>query len=235
MSKKKCIPTATAIIVAAGNSSRMGDGVNKQFLMINNIPVLAHTLMSFDKAQSIENIIIVTKPENIITVNDMVREFGISKIKAIVPGGDTRQASVVCGLKQIENNNIVAVHDGARPFVTPAKIDELVLCAQKYGAAVPGVAPKDTIKTIDENQHVLTTPDRNSLRMIQTPQVFWADELKLAYIRAHESGFEGTDDSSFAENIGIKIYIADGEYTNIKVTTPEDLPIAEAIALYLNK
>ncbi len=235
MSSKKSIPTATAIIVAAGDSRRMGKDINKQFLIINDIPILAHTLMRFDKAQSIKNIIVVTKPENIITVNDMVREFGISKIKAIVPGGDTRHASVVCGLNQVENNSIVAVHDGARPFVTPEKIDELVLCANEYGAAAPGILPKDTVKIVDKNDLVTSTPDRSSLRMIQTPQVFAADKLKLAYICAEENGFEGTDDCSFAENIGIKIHIIEGEYTNVKVTTPEDLPIAEAISEYLIK
>ncbi len=234
MSKHTSI-SATAIIVAAGNSRRMGNGINKQFLMINDMPVLAHTLMSFDAAKSIKNIIIVTRPENIITVNDMVRDFGISKIKAIVPGGDTRQASVMCGLDWSDNSNLVAVHDGARPFVTPDKIDELVLCAHKYGAAAPGLLPKDTIKTVDENNCVISTPHRSSLRIIQTPQVFKADELKLAYIRGAENNFEGTDDCSFAENIGLKIHIVEGEYTNIKVTTPEDLPIAEAIAKYLNK
>ncbi len=235
MFRKKSIPTATAIIVAAGDSRRMGKGINKQFLMINDIPILAHTLMRFDKAQSIENIIIVTKPENIITVNDMVREFGISKIKAIVPGGDTRHASVVRGLSQVENNTLVAVHDGARPFVTPGKIDELVLCANEYGAAAPGILPKDTVKIVDKDNLVTSTPDRSSLRMIQTPQVFAADELKLAYSHAAEDGFDGTDDCSFAENIGIRIHIIDGEYTNVKITTPEDLPVAEAIAEFLNK
>ncbi len=225
---------ADAVIVAAGNSSRMGKGINKQLLMIGDIPVLAHTLMSFEKAQTIENIIVVTKAENILTVNDMVRDFEISKIKAIIPGGDTRAGSVMCGLNQIKNDRLVAVHDGARPFVTPEKIDELVLLAQKYGAVAPGNQPKDTVKVVDASNVVIDTPERNHLRMIQTPQVFKADELKLAYIRGNESGFEGTDDCSYMENMGISVYVAEGEYTNIKVTTPEDLPIAEAIAKYLS-
>ncbi len=232
MPKNKVLPRACAIIVAAGNSSRMG-GINKQFLMLEDIPVLAHTLMNFEKAQTIEKIIVVTKAEDIATVNDMVREFKISKIKAIIPGGKTRAESVMCGLNEVDNDKLVAVHDGARPFITSQKIDELVSLAELHGAAAPGVIPKDTVKIINSENTVTNTPIRNTLRMIQTPQIFKADELKLAYIRSTEMGFEGTDDCSYIENIGFSVYIADGEYTNIKVTTPEDLQIAEAIAKYL--
>ena len=235
MFKKSCSCTASAVIVAAGDSLRMGKGINKQFLMIDNIPVLAHTLMRFEKAQSIDKIIIVTKPENIITVNDMVRDFDISKIKAIVPGGDTRAESVMCGLKHIENGSMVAVHDGARPFVTPEKIDELVSLATSHDAVALGTVPKDTVKSVNQNDMVLETPDRSMLRMIQTPQGFKAAEVQLAYIRGAKQSFNGTDDCSYMENMGISVYIAEGEYTNIKVTTPEDLPIAEAIAKYLSK
>ncbi len=234
MSKNHLSICADAIIVAAGSSRRMGDGINKQFLMIDDIPVLAHTLMKFERAMSIKNIIVVTKSENILTVNDMVREFGISKIKSIVPGGNTRAESVLCGLNQVENNSLAAIHDGARPFVTPEKIDELVTLAGKYGAVAPGTLPKDTIKLVNQNNAVIETPNRNQLRLIQTPQIFKADELKLAYIRGMDSNFEGTDDCSYIENAGFSVYIADGEYTNIKVTTPDDLPVAEAIAKYLN-
>ncbi len=226
---------AEAIVVAAGNSSRMGKDTNKQFLMLDNIPILAHTLKKFDKAQTIESIVVVTRQEDIITVNDMVKEFEISKIKAIVPGGSTRAESVMCGLNQIKNNTLVAVHDGARPFVTSKKIDDLVILANKYGAVAPGIVPKDTIKTIDINNFVSETPKRDSLRMIQTPQIFKADELKLSYIRGNESGFSGTDDCSYMERMGVSVYIAEGEYTNIKVTTPEDLPVAAAIANYICK
>ena len=229
MAKNKPHPCCDAIIVAAGNSSRMGSGINKQFLMLGGIPLLAHTLMRFEAALTVENIIVVTKPENIITVNDIVREFEISKIKAIIPGGSTRAESVVCGLGEVDNDRLVAVHDGARPFVSAQKIDELISLAKTYGAVAPGIIPKDTVKIVDTKNTVKDTPARNSLRTIQTPQVFKADELKLAYISGKEKGFDGTDDCSYIENMGISVYIADGEYTNIKVTTPEDLPIAEAI------
>lgn len=233
--KKNQLPSATAIIVAAGSGTRMGSNVNKQFIMIDNMPVLAHTLLNFQNAKTIESIIIVTKPESILTVSDLAREFGITKVAHIVPGGATRQESVSCGLALSENGRLVAIHDGARPFVSPEKIDELVLAAEKYGSSAPGVVPKDTVKSVTTSSNVLETIDRNSLRLIQTPQVFHADELKLAFLRAAESGFEGTDDCSVAEFAGFQVHIVDGEYTNIKVTTPEDLPVAEAIYNFLKK
>lgn len=231
--KKIPSPTATAIIVAAGSGTRMGSNVNKQFIMIDNKPVLAHTLEKFQAAQTIDSIIIVTKAESILTVWELVREFGFSKVKDIVPGGSTRQESVSCGLALSDTDKLVAIHDGARPFVSSEKIDELVLLAEKYGSAAPGVIPKDTVKSVTDTGCVSETIDRNNLRLIQTPQVFHSDQLKLAFLRAEEAGFEGTDDCSIAEFAGFQIHITDGEYTNIKVTTPEDLPIAEAIYNFL--
>lgn len=232
--KKHSVTMATAIIVAAGSSRRMG-GADKQLITVGGMPILAHTLSQFSKAESIDSVIVVTKPENILTISDMVREFGISKVTDIIPGGETRQDSVCCGLSYVENDRIVAIHDGARPFISVEKIDELVTTAYKFGAAAPGVIPKDTVKVANQDNTIAETIDRNTLRLIQTPQVFHADELKLAYERAKSSGFIGTDDCSVAENSGINIRIVDGEYTNIKVTTPEDLPLAEAIYGFLNK
>lgn len=232
--RKKTSPTATAIIVAAGESRRMGDN-NKQFILIDDMPVLAHTLLKFHDAQYIDSIIIVTKEDYILTVWDMVREFGISKVTDVIPGGKTRGDSVKCGLQLVPNNKLVAIHDGARPFVSPDKINELVLMADSFGASAPGVIPKDTVKHISQDGNVKETINRDILRLIQTPQVFRSEEIKLAYIRADESGFAGTDDCSVAENAGFTVHIADGEYTNIKVTTPEDIPVAEAIHHFLSK
>ncbi len=232
-SKKYAKPKSTAIIVAAGDSRRMGEGVNKQFLLLDEIPVLAHTLKKFDDSDSIGNVIIVTKPENIPTVWDMIREFGIRKVTDIVPGGETRQQSVINGLKLVENDALVAVHDGARPFVSPKLIDRLCEIGLESGAVVPGVVPKDTVKVLDPSGNVESTPDRSTLRCIQTPQVFRADILKLSYIRAEELNFLGTDDASVVEFSGTPVAITDGEHTNIKVTTPEDLPVAEAICQFL--
>lgn len=233
--KKTSSPTAVAIIVAAGSSRRMGSGTNKQFIEICGMPVLAHTLLQFHKAESIDSIIVVTKPDSILTVWDMTREFGISKVHDVIPGGETRQDSVNCGLSLVENSKLVAIHDGARPFISVDKINELVRAAHKFGSAAPGVVPKDTVKSVKADGTVLETIHREALRLIQTPQVFHTDELKLANERAKAAGFLGTDDCSVAENAGFSVHIIDGEYTNIKVTTPEDLPVAEAIFGFLNE
>lgn len=232
-SKKYAKPIATAIIVAAGDSRRMGEGVNKQFLLLDEIPVLAHTLKKFDDANSIGNVVIVTKPESIPTVWDMIKEFDIRKVTDIVPGGKTRQQSVINGLKLVGNDALIAVHDGARPFVSPQLINRLCEIGFESGAVVPGIVPKDTVKILDPSGNAESTPDRSTLRCIQTPQVFRADILKLAYIRAEELNFLGTDDASVVEFSGTPVAIADGENTNIKVTTPEDLPVAEAICQFL--
>ncbi len=233
--KKTSSPTAVAIIVAAGSSRRMGSGTNKQFIEICGMPVLAHTLLQFHKAESIDSIIVVTKPDSILTVWDMTREFGISKVRDVIPGSETRQDSVNCGLSLVENSKLVAIHDGARPFISVGKINELVYAAHKFGSAAPGVVPKDTVKSVKTDGTVLETINREALRLIQTPQVFHADELKFANERAKAAGFLGTDDCSVAEHAGFSVHIINGEYTNIKVTTPEDLPVAEAIFGFLNK
>lgn len=233
--KKDSVPTATAIIVAAGSSRRMQNGTNKQFIMIDDMPVLAHTLLKFSHAETIDSIIIVTKQDCILTVSDIVNEFGIIKVKAIIPGGETRQDSVACGLAVADKCSFVAIHDGARPFISVEKINELVKAAYEYGASAPGVIPKDTVKSVSDDNTITRTIDRDTLRLIQTPQVFSADVLENAYQQAGISGFVGTDDCSVAEFSGVHIHVIDGEYTNIKVTTPEDLPIAEAIYNYLKK
>ena len=233
--KQVIAPTATAIIVAAGSGTRMGKESNKQFILIDDKPVLAHTLLRFHHAETIDSIIIVTKPDFILTVSDIVREFGISKVKHIIPGGSTRQQSVNCGLAYADSDSVVAIHDGARPFISVEKINELVRTAYKFGAAAPGVVPKDTVKEVKSNNTIETTIDREKLRLIQTPQVFKANVLKTAFEKARMDGFAGTDDCSIAEHYGTEVKVIDGDYTNIKVTTPEDLPIAEAIYRFLNK
>ena len=232
---KNVLPTATAIIVAAGSGQRMGGNTNKQFIDISGMPVLAHTLLRFNNSPSIDSIIVVTKPCFIIDAEKLVDKYRISKVKHIIPGGETRQDSVLCGLKIAEDNALVAIHDGARPFISVEKINELVSLAHCRGAAALGVIPKDTVKYTSNQNTISKTIDRNSLRLIQTPQVFRASELKSAYQKAYEDGFAGTDDCSVAENAGIEIALVDGEYTNIKVTTPDDLPIAEAIYNYLKE
>ncbi len=227
--KKNAFPKAAAVIVAAGSGTRMNAATNKQFILIDDVPVLAHTLTRFQLAESIDEIIIVTRQEDILTVSDIVREFDITKAKTIIPGGKERQDSVRCGLDAVTSHTLVAIHDGARPFVSVEKINESVTVAAECGAASPGVPLKDTVKVVDEKGMILSTPDRSKLRLIQTPQVFKTELIKQAYHIAEKDGFKGTDDCSVAEYAQIPIQMIDGEYTNIKITTPEDLPLAEAI------
>ncbi len=227
--------TCTAIIVAAGDSSRMGKNTNKQFLLIDEKPILLHTLLRFEAAKSIDSILLVTKPENFALIEGLKENFNITKLKAVIPGGKTRGESVLCGLNQIKDPSFVAIHDGARPFVSSDLIDRTVSAAFEYGAAAPGVIPKDTVKITNSENLIMSTPERETLRLIQTPQVFDAKELKLAYKFAKETNFSGTDDCLIMEHMGKNPHIVDGEYTNIKVTTPEDLPIAKAIFDFLKK
>ncbi len=222
-------PHTTAVIVAAGSGSRMGGETNKQFILLNGVPVLAHTLRRFDEADSVSDIIVVCRADDIFTVRDMTEEFGIKKVSAVVVGGATRRDSVRAGITAASRADIIAVHDGARPLVSPEKINLAVREAALSGAAALGVTPKDTVKTVDENGFVLSTPPRSSLVLIQTPQVFRADIIKQAHRAAAESGFIGTDDCSLVERTGVPIKIIEGDYSNIKVTTPDDLPAAEAL------
>lgn len=233
--KKAPRPHATAVIVAAGNSRRMGYGLNKQFILIGGVPTLAHTLRQFDRAKSVTDTIVVCRSDDILNVRGILDDFGIEKVSAIIPGGATRQESVYAGIKAASHADIIAIHDGARPFVSPSKIDLTVAEAQKTGAAALGVPLKDTVKITDGNGTIVSTPERSALALIQTPQTFRADVIRQAYENAEKTGFIGTDDCSLVENIGGAIRIIDGDYTNIKVTTPDDLPIAQAIYGFLNK
>ena len=190
--------------------------------------------MQFERAESIQKIVIVARQSDILLVQDIVKEFNISKASDIVCGGDTRCKSVLCGLKLAPLDSLVAIHDGVRPFVSPTLIDKTILCAKKHGACIPGVVPKDTVKAINDNMSVKETPKRSDLRLIQTPQVFLCADILAAYLEAEKTGFDATDDSSVAEVFGLDIFVTDGEYTNIKITTPEDISVAEAILKQIN-
>ncbi len=233
MAKKNTAPpSASAVIAAAGCGSRMNSKSNKQFILLDGIPILAYTLLQFCKAETVSEIIIAAQNEDILTVNDLVRDFGISKVRAVVPGGSTRQESVSCGLARV-TGEITLVHDGARPFVSVEAINSAVYAADKYGAAALGVPLKDTAKLVSADNTIISTPERSSLRLVQTPQAFRTGLIQRAYSHAAETGFAGTDDCSVAEHYGIPVKIIDGEYTNIKITTPEDIPVAEAILGFL--
>ena len=221
--------TCTALIVAAGNSTRMSSLGNKQFLSLLGVPTLARTLMAFNEAVQIDNIIVVTKKELIGEVNALCAKYSLDKVSHIICGGDTRQASVKRGLDIIRKECLVAVHDGARPLILSSKIDEAILYAKENGSAALGIPLSDTVKIVDESENIIATPDRSTLRLIQTPQIFPFSILKKAYEKAETDGFLGTDDCSLVEHLGEKPKYIFGDYNNIKITTPEDIVKAESI------
>ncbi|NIA28897.1 MAG: 2-C-methyl-D-erythritol 4-phosphate cytidylyltransferase [Actinobacteria bacterium] len=223
----------TAIIVAAGSGKRFGGQVKKQFMEINGKPVLRYTLERFQTCDKIDDISVVVPQESIQWLTSEIPDrWGISKVKNIISGGSDRQDSVWAALKELDDDvEIVAVHDGVRPFIASAMIAKLVDAAGKYGAALVGVKPKDTIKLTREAV-VIETLDRRSLVSVQTPQVFTRELLVKAYQKAQLDEYKSTDDSALVENLGEKVIVLEGSYQNIKITSPEDVLIAEA---FLNR
>ncbi len=225
----KNMQTASALIAAAGNSTRMG-GNNKQFLTFGGKPVLAHTLLTFSSIPEIAEIIIVTRKEDIPAVEALTKEFRIPKVTAIIPGGDTRQASVCAGLHHV-TEPLVLIHDGARPFVKEAEIRALMDTLISYPAAALGVPAKDTIKRVSSDGLITETLPREELVQIQTPQGFVTETIISAHKTAVENGISATDDCALAECMNIPVKVVPGSYENIKITTPEDIPLAEAYVL----
>lgn len=216
-----------AIIAAAGSGSRMKSGTSKQFIELNGIPVLIRTLFAFDKAEKIDGVIIVTRKTDIETVKDMVKAYGIKKVLTIAVGGETRQDSVSNALK-VTDSEYVLIHDGARPFITPEQINSVASALSENDAAALGKPVTDTLKIV-ENGYISGTQERASLYGIQTPQGFKTDVIKDAHKAAKENGLSVTDDCALCEHMGIKIKIIEGSSSNIKITTPDDLPIAMGI------
>lgn len=226
--KKEAHPFCSAIVAAAGSSRRM-EGENKLFLPLDGIPVLARTLMALNGAELVDEIVVAVREEDLLPTGDLCRIYGVSKPVKIVRGGETRLASVLAAsLECREDAAFLAVHDGARPLADPALIDRVVALAHRTNAAAPAVPVKDTIKVIRDNV-VVSTPPREELRAIQTPQVFDAQLLRAALQAAAASGVEVTDDCSAVERLGKEVYLTEGSYENLKITTPEDLLLAEGL------
>ncbi len=218
-----------AIIVAAGNAQRMNSAINKQFLEISDKPILAYTLEVFDCCSAIDEVIVVAKSTEIVDVANLVSEYKIKKVKNIICGGDTRQASVYAGLMAVTDHEFVAIHDGARPFVKCETIEKVVNSAYQYSSAAVGVRVTDTIKRCDKDGFILETVDRTPLIAIQTPQVFNKNIIIGAHKYAMDNNLQITDDCMAIEAIGGKIKLVEGYYTNIKITTQSDLLVGEAI------
>jgi len=221
----------TALIPAAGMGKRMGKTVAKQFLPLGDKPMLAHTLLTFQNLPEVDEIIPILSQEDMeICLRDIIERYHISKVKTLVVGGRERQDSVANGLHKIEKDTaVVLVHDGVRPFVTPDLIKEAIRLAKKGECIAAGVPIKDTIKEVDADGFVRHTLDRNRLWSIQTPQAFPAKTLKRVYEESFARKIYGTDDATLVERAGIKVRVIMGSYENIKITTPEDLLLAEEI------
>lgn len=215
------------IIAAAGQGKRMGKNINKQFIELNGRPILVHTIEKFNKEKWVDKIVIVANPMEIHLVQRLVEEYEL-KVDNIIAGGKERQDSIRNAISYI-NNDYVMIHDGARPFVASDILNDLYKQMIDKDAVVLGVKVKDTIKIVDQTKIIKSTPDRESLWKIQTPQAFTLSIIKMAYEMAENEKYIGTDDSSLVERLGISVHIIEGDYRNIKITTPEDLFLAENI------
>jgi 2-C-methyl-D-erythritol 4-phosphate cytidylyltransferase len=223
-------PKVTAIIVAAGRGERMGIEGSKQFLPICDIPMIALTLSAFESSRLVSKVVVVTRSEYIIAVADIVREYGFSKVLRIVKGGETRQQSAASGLKVVDwPVDYLAVHDGARPLITPECIDKVIEAAFENKVTAAAVKLKDTVKIVDDDGFVLSTPDRRNLWAVQTPQVIEAQLYRAALEKAEKEGADYTDDCQLCESMNERVKLVESEYTNIKVTTSDDISVAEAI------
>jgi len=217
-----------AIIAAAGFGRRMKTDRPKQLLVLNGIPILVHTIRKFDSSNVIDYVIVTAPRESVEEVTELVKSAGFHKSVSVIEGGERRQDSVAMGLKQLEpGTDIVAVHDGVRPFVTIEDIQNVVHQAELTGAAILAVPIVDTVKQA-EREFVELTLAREHLVLAQTPQVFRTEILKRAFERAAKDEYYGTDESSLVERLGLPVSIVRGSERNIKITRPGDLTLARA-------
>ena len=220
-----------AIVVAAGKGTRLGGDRPKQFLELDGIPVMIRTLRQFERCREIDEVVAVLPAEETAGFQSLAQQFGVRKLARVVAGGETRAQSVQRGLASIHEADIVAVHDGVRPFVTPEEIDQVVAAARTGGGAILVAPVADTIKDIKDGRVTGTIP-RTNLRRALTPQCFRFDILKRAYDHLPEveaEGVEVTDDSLLVERLGLEIVAVEGSTRNIKITRAEDLVLGEAL------
>ena len=225
---RKVLPTqyCGAVIVAAGSASRMG-GIDKVMAPLGGEPMILRTVRAFEACEAVKEIVIVTREDLMGPIAELCS--GFTKIRSVVQGGSSRQESVKLGLLAFSKEvRLAAVHDGARPLVSGELIDKVIRAAHSYGAAAPAIPMKDTIKVF-EGGFIAATPDRSTLRAVQTPQVIDRDLLLGALEKAEQEGTALTDDCSAVEHIGMRVRLVEGEERNLKVTTPLDLKIAELL------
>jgi 2-C-methyl-D-erythritol 4-phosphate cytidylyltransferase len=219
-----------AIVVAAGKSERMGKDVDKAFLHLATKPVLAYSLQAFEACPDIDEVVLVVRKDRMESARGMAHMFGCSKVRKVVAGGSQRQDSVVNGLDAINPDaEIVAVHDGARPCVTPALISQTVSVAAKHGAAVAATKVTDTVKLVEKGTTVTRTLDRSKIWTVQTPQTFQVRLLREAYEAVRKKKLAVTDDASAVELLGRDVHLVSSVVPNIKITTIEDLPVVAVL------
>lgn len=219
-----------AIVVAGGKGVRFGGDRPKQFLEVNGSPIIIHTLRQFERCREIGSVVVVLPAEETAGFQSLIEKFALQKVSQIVAGGATRAQSVKQGLSAINDAEVVAVHDGVRPLVTPDEIDEVVKAATASGAAILVARISDTIKDVRSNRVINTLP-RVNLRRALTPQCFRMDVLKCAYEQLEQleaAAIEVTDDSFLVERLGVAVATIEGSARNIKITKEEDLAFAEA-------
>lgn len=218
----------SVIIAAAGNSTRYGTGKSKQFLILDNTPVLIKSIQAFEAIDDVKEIIVTARKQDFDIIEDFIAQYGVRKVKHIVEGGATRQDSIYAAVENVdEKADLVAVHDGARPLIKRKVIESVIQKADEVDAAACAVSVKDTIKIIDSSGKIVTTPERDVLRAVQTPQIFRFSLYKEAIEKAVLDGKQYTDDCQLVESMGYPVYLVDGDYENIKITTPDDLLVAE--------
>lgn len=226
--EKKEKPFISAVIPAAGSSSRMGEGTNKLLIEIAGIPLLARTLLVFERCPLVDEIVIPCREQDILPYARLCETFGITKASQIIRGGNSRMASVLCGVKAcVKQAGFVAIHDAARPLLRPWHLENVIQQAMVHGAACLVVPMKDSVKKLEDGFITADVP-RASLAAAQTPQVFARSQIQHALQTAMARGLDTTDDCAAAELVGIPVFAVQGDYTNIKVTTPEDVVVARA-------
>jgi 2-C-methyl-D-erythritol 4-phosphate cytidylyltransferase len=227
----------TALIPAAGMGKRMAAGINKQYLNLGGKPILAHTLNVFEQAPFVDEIVVIVPEDEIPYCRESVIDrFGFAKARRIIAGGRERQESVCNGLRavtELMDDDIVIIHDGVRPFVPLEAVQRSIETASLHDGALVAVPVKDTVKTAVDGI-VVDTPDRENIWLAQTPQTFRYGVIRNAHEKAMAESFLGTDDASLVERMGKKVHIVMGDYRNIKITTPEDMLLAEAFMRQLN-
>lgn len=223
----------SAVIVAAGAGTRMGGLDKQQLVLMDGAPVVARSVQQFQDSPRISEIVVVCREDEVANYYHILRDFGLDKVASVVAGGPQRQDSVFNGIAACSKDaEFYAIHDGARPLITPEQIENCISDAMEYGAAAVGIPVKDTIKVESRDGFVQSTPDRSSLKAIQTPQIFESKLYRRAMSKASAEKRSYTDDCQLVEHAGGKVFITEGSYENIKITTPEDIAHANAILAF---